>query len=128
MTMLSFDPKLFSKEFPRKVEELLLLVMRKGFSLTLIGGTVRDFLVTGKVGKDLDFELKHSMPYSNEEWISRLKFLKKEIQKQWNCEELAFNIIRVFIDDIEVEFSSARMVLATESSTLCSSLVLVPSD
>jgi hypothetical protein len=108
MTMLSFDPKLFSKEFPRKVEELLLLVMRKGFSLTLIGGTVRDFLVTGKVGKDLDFELKHSMPYSNEEWISRLKFLKKEIQKQWNCEELAFNIIRVFIDDIEVEFSSAR--------------------
>ncbi len=106
--MLVFDPKSFSEKFPKEVEELILLVMRKGFSLTLIGGAVRDFLSTGMVGKDLDFELKHSMEFSSEEWKSRLNLLKKEIQKQWKCEELAFKILRVTIGEYELEFSSAR--------------------
>jgi len=105
---LEFNPSQFSNELPSELNEIVLLIMRKGFSLTLIGGAVRDFLRTGKIGKDLDFELKHSMPFSEEEWKSRLKLLKKEIQNKWECEELAFNILRVTLGEYDVELSSAR--------------------
>lgn len=108
MRKIEYKPIEFSKELPPELDEVILLVMRKGFSLTLIGGAVRDFLRTGKIGNDLDFELKHSMPFSEEEWKSRLKLLKKEIQKQWECEELSFNILRINLGEYDVELSSAR--------------------
>ena len=108
MSKIIFDPHLFSKELPEEVQELTLFVMRKGFSLTLIGGAPRDFLRSGKLGKDFDFELKHSMPFSEKEWESRLKLLKKDLSKNYSVEVLSFQILRINIGDYEVEFSSAR--------------------
>lgn len=108
MTKLSFDSYLFANELPQEIEELTLAVMRKGYSVTLIGGAPRDFIRTGKLGKDFDFELKHSMPFTEDEWKSRLKLLKKELSKKWSVEELSFQILRIQVGEYEAEFSSAR--------------------
>ncbi|OUR97942.1 hypothetical protein A9Q84_07030 [Halobacteriovorax marinus] len=102
--------KNFSEHYPKEVRELLSLILSKGFSLTLVGGAVRDFLLDGVVSKDLDFEIRLSTHLSGDAWLEKLATLGKSLTKDhsYKVEVLSFNILRIKIADYEVELSSPR--------------------
>jgi hypothetical protein len=81
------------KNFLQEIEEL-------GFSLCLVGGAPRDFLLEKRLSLDLDFEIRKV------EIDVLIAFLKK---KSTPYSVLPYQIIRVKFHDYDLEFSMPRM-------------------
>ena len=107
----------FKTLVPKEVEKILMIISREGFALTLVGGAVRDYLLTGKLGDDLDFELRHIFEFVDKEWTDRVDRLSERLSSKYNyrVEKLAFHSFRIKIDDFELEFSSPRLELFDEN-------------
>ena len=99
--------------FPDYIVEFIQNITQEGFILTLVGGAVRDYFLTGNFSKDLDFELRHPFEYIGPEWQARLNHLQERLQNTYNYEVelLSFSIMRVSWPghEYEVELAPARI-------------------
>ncbi|NOT77911.1 MAG: hypothetical protein HOP07_02770 [Bacteriovoracaceae bacterium] len=89
----------FLDHLPPELINLLKELELKGFAFCLVGGAPRDFLLSKKISKDLDFEVR-GRPSS--ELISYLEYAGLKVQ------ELPYDIYRVKFKDFDLEFSSPR--------------------
>ncbi|MEC7276668.1 MAG: hypothetical protein VXV96_10140 [Bdellovibrionota bacterium] len=107
------EAKSFRKLFPKEVYELLVTISREGFSLTLVGGAVRDWLLTSELPHDLDFELRHTFDYDESDWIFRLNRLGERLREiyHYDVEFLSFSIMRISWSGLpfDVELGPARV-------------------
>lgn len=103
----------FRSLIPKDVYDLLIEVSREGFSLTLVGGAVRDWFLTGKLPHDLDFELRHTFEYEENEWSFRVNRLGERLREiyHYQVEFLSFSILRVTWPDsaFDVELGPSRL-------------------
>ncbi len=99
--------------FPEYVVELIHVILQEGFIITLVGGAVRDYLLTGVFSKDLDFELRHPYDYVGKEWESRINHLEDRLQNtfHYKVDLLSFSVMRVHWPDyqFEMELAPARL-------------------
>ena len=86
--------------FPCAVKDLLSEIEELGYSLCLVGGAPRDFFMKNILSTDLDFEIRNL-----DASVLRL-FLKN---KKLNYFELPYQITRVELDGIDLEFSIPRI-------------------
>lgn len=103
----------FRALIPKDVYDLLIEVSREGFSLTLVGGAVRDWLLTGHLSHDLDFELRHTFEYEEKDWSFRVNRLGERLREiyRYQVEFLSFSILRVTWPDssFDVELGPSRL-------------------
>ena len=101
-----FDQKKFEKGVPSFFSRLLDVLASFGFIPTLVGGTVRDFYLTGVVGKDWDVELSHAtLAFNKDQW----KTLGKSLSDFGKISYLPYDIIRLEADGFQLEFSPPRI-------------------
>ncbi len=106
-----FDSKKFFSSFPQSAYDVTVYISRQGFCLTLVGGAVRDFLLDGKISKDLDFEIKHLFEYDEQRWERMLLRMFTQLEKDLDLkvENKGHNVFSITIDGNELEFSSPRI-------------------
>ncbi|GAB4021442.1 MAG: hypothetical protein Fur0010_24480 [Bdellovibrio sp.] len=94
-----------------EVYQLLMVLSREGFQSLLIGGAVRDFVLTGKFSKDIDIELRHPFDHTEEEWAKLLTHLSRRLRDQYHyqVEELNFSVFRIHLNEVTVECASPRL-------------------
>lgn len=103
---MSFDQKKFIQAMPASFSDVFDVLKSFGFTPILIGGVVRDFLLTGKVGHDWDMELTHNtITFSKDTW----KDLGVALTKLGKVTFLSYEIIRLDIKDVQYEFSPPRI-------------------
>jgi tRNA nucleotidyltransferase (CCA-adding enzyme) len=97
--------------FPDSIENLFSKLFEEGFYITLVGGAVRDFLLTKELSKDLDFELRHIQIIKDAEWVEKIIQLKEKLSKEHNLDvqSLPYSILRISIGEFSVELSSPRL-------------------
>jgi tRNA nucleotidyltransferase/poly(A) polymerase len=112
------DPK-FREGINEKVYDLCLAIGLEGFTLTLVGGAVRDYLLTGRLSRDLDFELRHKFEYDEKEWSFRLNRLSERLSSVYNyeIEFLSFHIMRISVGDWSFEIAPARRDIYQEQES-----------
>lgn len=76
-------------------------LLKSNYELYLVGGIVRDFLINGKVGNDIDIEYHHDSKSPEE--IEKI-FHQNNIE----FEKLSFNIYRLTFDQFEIELAPPR--------------------
>lgn len=107
------DHEVFRPLIPKDIYDFLVEVSREGFSLTLVGGAVRDWLLTGNLPHDLDFELRHTFEYDEKDWSFRVNRLGERLREvyRYQVEFLSFSILRVSWpgSNYEVELGPARV-------------------
>lgn len=103
---VSFDQKKFEKALPPFLPRLLDELFAHGFCPTLVGGTVRDYFLDGKLGKDWDIELSHgTVAHSKDHW----KDFGKGLGKFGKVSFLSYDVIRLEVDSYQLEFSPPRI-------------------
>jgi hypothetical protein len=103
---MNFDFKKFESELPPFFLPLLETLLRDGFKPILVGGVVRDFLLTGKLGHDWDIELTHdTLPFEKGGW----KDLGKSLSCFGKITFLPYEVIRLQINSHHFEFSPPRI-------------------
>lgn len=106
------DHTSFRPLIPKDIYDLLVEVSREGFSLTLVGGAVRDWIRTGNLPHDLDFELRHTFEYDEKDWSFRVNRLGERLREiyRYKVEFLSFSILRITWDGspYEVELGPSR--------------------
>ena len=105
------DASTFREQIPQEVYDLICSVGREGFIPCLVGGAIRDYLLTGRLPKDFDFEIKHIYEYDQKEWTFRLNRLGERLREIYNykVEYLSFHILRIELTDHTVEIAPARV-------------------
>lgn len=110
---MTFDQKKFASELPLSFSPVMDELQRVGFIPTLVGGSVRDFFRTGKLGKDWDVELTHeTISFNKNEW----KELGKALSRLGKVSYLPYEIIRLDLDSFQMEFSPPRIETFIEDS------------
>jgi len=103
----------FRSLIPKDIYDLLTQISREGFSLTLVGGAVRDYLRTGELPTDFDFELRHTFDYDEADWTFRVNRLGERLREiyRYQVEFLSFSILRVSWNQVnyDVELGPARI-------------------
>ncbi len=98
-----------------EVLSLLAEVESLGFSLCLVGGTVRDYLIDQSIGNDLDFEIRPasgniSPNIANEQWASDYqKLIRLFEQKKIAITKHPYLITKISLNGFDLEFSSPRL-------------------
>lgn len=101
---------ILSSLIPPDIFEILLEVESLGFSLCLVGGAVRDFLVTAKLSHDLDFEIRSEKSISNAEWPAYYEKLISLLEKKSGKLTLyPYLISKLDFNEWSLEFSSPRI-------------------
>lgn len=101
-----FDRKNFESQLPSFLWPLIEELLKHGFTPTLVGGAVRDFLRTGNAGHDWDIELSHStFTFNKNVW----KDLGKSLSAFGKMTFLPYEIIRLQIGSFQLEFSPPRV-------------------
>jgi Poly A polymerase head domain len=96
----------FSKEIPKAWEDVLSVVVGYGFVPTLVGGSVRDFFLFGKVGADWDLEISHpTLSFNPDQW----KDFARDLSALGKTTILPYDIIRLEYKSYQFEFSSQRI-------------------
>lgn len=98
-------PNHFDKEIWKVLDHLF----THSFFVTLVGGATRDFVMKGEFSKDLDFEIRHKNCYENKEWEEKLIEFFTELSRDFNVEKLSYNVYKVKLQEVELEFSSPRI-------------------
>lgn len=102
---MSFDKKDFEKKIPASFLPVLDELLKKGFVPTVVGGLVRDYLISGNIGKDWDIELSHqTLSFEKGLW----KDLGKSLGKFGKTTFLPYDIIRLDCSPYQFEFSPPR--------------------
>lgn len=109
---MSFDIKKFESKLPSFFGPVLNELLGMNFAPTLVGGIVRDYFLTGELGKDWDIELFHpSFIFDRGRW----KDLSKALCKFGKTIFLPYEIIRLQVDSYQLEFSPPRIEHFKES-------------
>jgi hypothetical protein len=102
---MMFEAKLFEKHSPAIFREILQEIWAFGFTPTVIGGAVRDFLLSGVTGDDWDIELSHpTLAFDKGHW----KDLGQKLSRFGKINHLPFDIIRLESHKMHFEFSPPR--------------------
>lgn len=100
-----FQSKNFLAKLPESWKEVLALLSAEGYVPTLVGGTVRDFILHQSVGRDWDVELRHpTISFNKDSW----KNLGRDLTKFGKVSFLSYEIIRLDAKDVQYEFSPPR--------------------
>lgn len=111
---MSFDKKKFLTKIPASFHEVYGAVKSYGFTPTLVGGTVRDFLLTGEIGRDWDVELTHStIAFNKGQW----KDLGVALSSMGKVTYLPYEVIRLDYKNIQFEFSPPRIEIFNDSKS-----------
>ena len=103
---MDFDHKKFERLIPPSVHPVMEELHQYGFIVTLVGGSVRDYFMTGTLGRDWDVELSHeTISYNQSDW----KDLGKKLTKFGKVSFLPYDIIRLDLEKIQMEFSPPRI-------------------
>jgi hypothetical protein len=110
------DNSLISR-FSKDIQDLINLICQKGFYLALVGGAVRDLLISNQLGNDLDFEIRHPKGFSGDIWEEKLLTLFEDLRDKhgFQVEHLPFLVFRIKLKDFDVEFSSPRQEIFQKS-------------
>jgi tRNA nucleotidyltransferase/poly(A) polymerase len=102
---LSFDQSRFLSDFPDAWKDIFPQLKALSYVPILVGGTVRDFLLTGSLGADWDIELRHpTHAFSHDEW----KNLGKQLSNFGKVSYLPYEVIRLESKGVQFEFSPPR--------------------
>lgn len=102
---LAFDKSRFLHDLPNSWNEIFPVLKSLGYVPTLVGGTVRDYLLNGKIGADWDIELRHpTNSFSHDDW----KNLGKRLSLLGKVSYLPYEIIRLDSHKTQFEFSPPR--------------------
>ena len=75
---INFDQVQFVSLLPDIWKGIFYCLQPHGFTATVVGGTVRDYLLTNQLGKDWDIELTHpNRVFNKDDWKSLGKDLSK---------------------------------------------------
>ena len=103
------------EKLPTDLKIILGEIESLGFTLTLVGGTPRDFIFRDVLGHDLDFELRANTFIEKKSWPTYyqklLSFLKN---KNISFTELPYLITRFDLGNFKCEFSSPRLEINKE--------------
>lgn len=103
---MAFDKKDFERKIPSAFLPILDDLLKKGFVPTLVGGVVRDYLISGNIGTDWDIELGHqTLSFEKGLW----KDLGRSLSSFGKMTFLPYDIIRVESGDYQFEFSPPRI-------------------
>lgn len=114
MKSIEFNSSKFFSSLDGDLKYFIDEVLKRGFLLTLVGGAVRDFLLTGETGKDMDFEVRAADNSLFEDKMNDfLTFYREQFDLMTNdlgldLEELPFQIFRIQYKEYELEFSIPR--------------------
>jgi hypothetical protein len=86
-------------------------VVSLGFCLALVGGTNRDYLISGYIGNDFDFELSLPVSLPETEWLEKVHQLKVELSLGYEKVSITpkFYVIKIEMDDYSLELAPARL-------------------
>jgi tRNA nucleotidyltransferase/poly(A) polymerase len=102
---VNFDQVQFVNLLPDIWKGIFYCLQSQGFTATLVGGTVRDYLLNHLLGHDWDIELTHSSRvFNKDDW----KNLGKDLSKFGKVTYLSFEVIRLDARGIQFEFSPPR--------------------
>lgn len=102
---MQVDLSEFEKKVPAKVKKVLLEISSAGYVPTLVGGIVRDYFLSKEIGKDWDIEVSHPrLPWDLSHW----KDFGKDLSRFGRVSFLPFEIIRLAVDEWELELSPPR--------------------
>lgn len=102
-------PRVFFDALTPKLKLLFEEILQEGMILTMVGGATRDFLLNGRVSKDIDLEIRMEIHLEEEEWKKTLFVLGQKLKNSYPVEFLPFGILRVLVGEYVVEFSSPRV-------------------
>ncbi len=106
MKIQTFEPKRFLSQLPDFFLPVYDQLSVLGFTPVLVGGVVRDYFLTGKIGKDWDVELYHTTVAFN---IDQWKQLGKRLASLGRVTYLPFEILRLDVGGHQVELSPPRI-------------------
>ncbi len=110
---MSFDKKKFAASIPASFHEVYGCIKSYGFVPTLIGGIVRDFLLTGTIGTDWDLELSHpTLAFNKNQW----KDLGIALSSLGKVSYLPYEVIRLNFKNNEFEFSPPRKEIFNDTT------------
>lgn len=102
---MSFSTKKFESQIPVSFSDVYKVLSSHGLIPTLIGGVVRDFVLTGVVGHDWDMEVTHpTVSFNKDSW----KEFGRDLSKLGKVTFLPYEIIRLDIKNVQYEFSPPR--------------------
>lgn len=102
----------FLKQIPECWDDVLSIVVKYGFVPILVGGTVRDFFLHQKIGKDWDLEVSHpTLSFNQDHW----KAFSKDLAKLGKTSLLPYDIIRLDYKTYQFEFSPQRKEIFLDS-------------
>ncbi|MFN8370086.1 MAG: hypothetical protein U0T83_05615 [Bacteriovoracaceae bacterium] len=93
---------------PDEIQNLFERVFRAEFYPVLVGGIVRDYLLTKKWGDDFDIELR-SDTIPLDQWEKSLESFYQQLSKDYNIERFDFHICKIALGRYSIEFSSPRL-------------------
>lgn len=114
--MTSLDKELFLNSLDSELRAVLKDLFDNGLYVCLVGGAVRDFFLTQKLGNDLDFEIRSNDKEILAKWDNISNLLKTIFKGKYNVEALNFEVVRVKSDKREYEFSSPRVEVYNKES------------
>lgn len=92
---------------PSQLKKLVIFIGRNGFSVGLVGGSVRNYFLDGDPGKDFDLEIRplEHVP----DLLSLYQGLKQKLKSVYDVEVLNYQVLRLKIEDFECEISLPRI-------------------
>lgn len=102
--------------FPGPVFNTLFFLWQEGREFRVVGGVVRDYLLTQRWGKDWDVELSCAIDGFASTWQQELPRTARNLEQRikesgYSCETkiLNFSILRIRVEDFELEITLPRI-------------------
>lgn len=112
---LDFKLEGFHSSMPEVWRGIFYTLQSYGFVPTLVGGSVRDYFLTGCFGNDWDVEVSHpKQSFDQEEWRN----LGKNLSKFGKISHLPFEVLRLSVQDMQFEFSPPRIEIFDDNWNL----------
>lgn len=101
----------FNQKFSDELLEFIRVIHHEGFFLVMVGGAVRDYILTKELSSDFDFEIRHTNGYRGDEWEQQVLGLCQKLKKMYgyDLEMLPFLVFRIRFKEISLEISSPRI-------------------
>ena len=102
---MSLVQELFSK-IPTEVLDVFELINSKSFRVGVVGGIVRDYIVSSKVGTDFDCEVR---PENHNDFIKQYHSLCDELSVYYQTKKLNYGVFRITLNHAEIEQSLPKI-------------------